>query len=302
MIRVGPAVAQALAARRAVVALESTLIAHGLPRPLNLEIAREAEAIVRAEGAEPATVGVIDGIATIGLDDAQLELMATSDEVLKLSLRDLPAAVAQSRNGATTVAATAWLAARTGIRLFATGGLGGIHRGAAETWDESADLEVLGRTRIAVVSSGIKSILDVSATLERLESLSVTVVGWRTHRFPGFYISDSGMPLGWSVTSETEAAQLIRAQGDLGLRANGLLIANPVPEDRQLDPQLHDRVLQTSLAELQELGIRGKEVTPFLLDRFNSATEGESLRVNAELIRNNALLAARISVALAGGA
>ncbi|MDQ3662546.1 MAG: pseudouridine-5'-phosphate glycosidase [Actinomycetota bacterium] len=300
MIRAGPAVAHALSTGRAVVALESTLIAHGLPRPLNLEVARDAEAIVRAEGAEPATVGVIDGVATVGLDGAQLETMATSDEVLKLSLRDLPAAVAQGRSGATTVAATAWLAARAGIPLFATGGLGGVHRGAAESWDESADLEVLSRTPIAVVSSGVKSILDVPATLERLESLNVTVVGWKTFRFPGFYITDSGAPIDWAVASEAEAAQLIRAQGALGLRANGLLIANAVSEDEQLDPHMHDRVLKASLAELKDLGIRGKGVTPFLLERFNAATGGESLRVNAHLVRSNAQLAARISVALAG--
>lgn len=299
MIRVGPAVARALAAGRPVVALESTLIAHGLPRPLNLEVARDAESIVRAEGAEPATVGVIDGAATVGLDGAQLETMANSDDVAKLSLRDLPVAVAQGSTGATTVAATAWLAARAGVRLFATGGLGGVHRGAAESWDESADLEVLSRTRIAVVSSGIKSILDVHATLERLESLNVTVVGWNTLRFPGFYVTDSGVPLDWAVATETEAAQLIRAQGALGLRANGLLIANPIPEEEQLDPQLHDQVVSASLAELSDQGIRGKDVTPFLLERFNAATGGESLRVNAHLVRGNARLAARISVALA---
>ncbi len=299
LIRVGPAVAEALATHRAVVALESTLIAHGLPRPLNLEVAHNCEEVVRAEGAEPATVGVIEGVATVGLDEAQLEIMATSDDVLKLSLRDLPAAMAQRRNGATTVAATACLAARAGIRLFATGGLGGVHRGATETWDESADLEVLSRTRIAVVSSGIKSILDVPATLERLESLNVTVVGWKTLRFPGFYVTDSGAPLDWAVASENEAANLIRAQGALGLWANGVLIANPVPVDQQLDPHLHDRVLRASLAELKDRGIRGKEVTPFLLERLNAATGGESLRVNAHIVRSNAQLAARISVALA---
>lgn len=299
LIRVGPAVAEALAAGRPVVALESTLIAHGLPRPLNLEVACDAEAIVRAEGAEPATIGVIEGVATVGLDGPQLETIAGSDDVLKLSLRDLPAVVATGSSGATTVAATAWLAARAGIRLFATGGLGGVHRGAAETWDESADLEALSRIRIAVVSSGIKSILDVPATLERLESLNVTVVGWKTLRFPGFYITDSGASLDWKVASETEAAALIRAQGDLGLRGTGLLIANPVPEDQQLDPELHDRVLGASLAELDRAGIRGKAVTPFLLERFDAATRGESLQVNARIIRNNARLAARISVVLA---
>lgn len=298
VIRVDPAVAQALAERRAVVALESTLIAHGLPHPLNLEVAGDAEAIVRAEGAVPATVGVIGGAATVGLDGAQLEMMATSDDVLKLSLRDLPAAIAQGRSGATTVAATAWVAARAGISVFATGGLGGVHRGAAESWDESADLEVLSRTGIAVVSSGVKSILDVPATLERLESLNVTVVGWKTLCFPGFYVTDSGARLDWAVASEMEAAELIRAQEALGLSGSGVLIANPVPEDQQLDPHTHDRVLRASLAELKDLGIRGKAVTPFLLERFNAATQGESLQVNAHIIRSNARLAARIAVAL----
>lgn len=313
-------VAAALVAERAVVALESTIIAHGLPRPHNLAVAREVEAIVRQEGAVPATVGVIGGVPVVGLDAAELERMATSDDVLKLSVRDLPPAVALGRDGATTVASTAALAARAGIRLFATGGLGGVHRGARETWDESADLLALSRAPVAVVSAGVKSILDVGATLERLESLSVPVVGYRTHCFPGFYLADSGYSLDWSVETEAEAAAVIAAH--LALRGSetgetggtgaasasgigalgGLVIANPIPAAEQLDPALHDRVLAAGLAEAERRGVRGKAVTPFLLDHFVKATGGESLRVNTQLIRANARLAARIAVALAATA
>ncbi len=192
-------VAEALDSGGAVVALESTLISHGLPSPMNLRVAREAERTVRAEGAVPATVAVLDGVAKVGLDDAELEVLAGADNIPKLSARDLAVAAAKRSHGATTVAATAHLAALAGIRLFATGGLGGVHRGARETWDVSADLAALTRTPVAVVCSGVKSILDVPATLEYLETLGVPVVGFRTRSFPGFYLSDSGSPLDWSV-------------------------------------------------------------------------------------------------------
>jgi pseudouridine-5'-phosphate glycosidase len=293
-LRIPPEVAAALAAGRPVVALESTLVAHGLPRPENLAVAREVEAIVREEGAVPATVGVIGGVATVGLDDAELERIASSPEVPKLSARDLPLAVAAGSDGATTVASTAVLAARAGIRLFATGGLGGVHREARESWDESADLLTLSRTPVAVVCAGVKSILDVAATLERLETLGVTVVGFRTRRFPGFYLSDSGHPLDWAVDSPEQAAAVIAAQQALGQSA-ALVIANPIPPERQLDPALHDRVLTAGLAELRRQGIHGKEVTPFLRAHCRQATAGASLQVNVEIIRNNARLAARIA-------
>ena len=280
------------------MALESTLISHGLPGPDNLEVAREAEQAVRAEGAVPATVGVIGGVAKVGLEDGELQLMATAGNVAKLSARDLAVAAAKGAQGATTVAATAHLASIAGIRLFATGGLGGVHREARESWDVSADLAILARTPVAVVCSGVKSILDVPATLEYLETLGVPVVGFRTERFPGFYLTDSGSPLDWSVESEEEAARVVRALPELGFERSGLVVANPIPEEEQLDPVLHDRALREGLEELVRKGERGKDVTPFLLDRFAAATEGKSLMVNKEIIVRNARLAARIAVAL----
>ena len=281
-----------------MVALESTLISHGLPSPDNLEVASEVERTVRAEGAIPATVGVVGGVAKVGLDEGELELMATAADVSKLSARDLAVAAAKGNHGATTVAASAHLASLAGIRLFATGGLGGVHREARESWDVSADLATLGRTPVALVCSGVKSILDVPATLEHLETLGVPVVGFRTERFPGFYLTDSGSPLDWSVESEGEAARLIRALPGLGFERTGLLVANPLPEEEQLDPEMHDRALHAGLEELGRRGVRGKDVTPFLLERFALETEGKSLGVNKEIILRNAALAARIAVAL----
>lgn len=297
-IEVRDEVVETLEAGGPVVALESTLISHGLPRPDNLELAREAERTVRMEGAVPATVGVIDGTPKVGLDDEDLELLATREGIAKLSARDLGVAAAKRAHGGTTVAATAHLASLAGIKLFATGGLGGVHRGARESWDVSADLAVLARTPVAVVCSGVKSILDVPATLEYLETAGVPVVGFRTLRFPGFYLADSGSPLDWSVESEEEGARVVRALTDLGLERSGLVVANPLPEDEQLDLELHDRALRAGLEELEERGVRGKEVTPFLLDRFVRETGGKSLRVNKTIILQNARLGARIAVAL----
>ena len=281
-----------------MVALESTLISHGLPSPDNLEVAREAERTVRAEGAVPATVGVVGGVAKVGLDEGELELMATAADVSKLSARDLAVAAAKGSHGATTVAATAHLASLAGIRLFATGGLGGVHREARESWDVSADLATLGHTPVALICSGVKSILDVPATLEYLETLGVPVVGFRTERFPGFYLTDSGSPLDWSVESEGEAARVIQALPGLGFERTGLVVANPLPKEEQLDLEMHDRALRAGLEELGRRGVRGKDVTPFLLDRFAVETEGKSLGVNKEIILRNAALAARIAVAL----
>jgi len=297
-VEVRAEVAEALFAGAPVVALESTLISHGLPRPDNLEIAREAERMVRAEGAVPATIGVVGGTVRIGLEEDELKLMATLDQIPKLSARDLGPAAAKGSYGATTVAATAHLAALAGIRLFATGGLGGVHREARESWDVSADLATLARTPVAVVCSGVKSILDVPATLEYLETLGVPVVGFRTERFPGFYLTDSGSPLDWAVEDEGEAARLIQTLPELGFEHSGLVIANPIPEEEQLDPELHDRALRTGLEELKLRGVRGKDVTPFLLAHFARETQGESLRVNKRIILRNAPLAARIAVAL----
>ena len=288
-------VREALAEGAPVVALESTLVSHGLPHPENLEVAREAERTVREEGAVPATVGVIEGVAKVGLDEAELELMATAEGIPKLSARDLPVVAAKRSHGATTVAATARLAALAGIRLFATGGLGGVHREARESWDVSADLAALTRTPVAVVCSGVKSILDVPATLEYLDTLGVPVVGFRTESFPGFYLTESGSPLDWSVDDEGEAARVIEAMPALGLGGSGLVIANPLPQDQQLDRELHDRALRAGLEELKRRGVRGKDVTPFLLDRFATETKGESLRVNRLIILNNARVAARVA-------
>ncbi|QIN77313.1 pseudouridine-5-phosphate glycosidase [Rubrobacter marinus] len=296
-VEVREEVAGALARGGAVVALESTLISHGLPRPDNLALALEAEGIVREEGAVPATVGVIGGVPRVGLGEGDLETLAYEDDIPKLSTRDLPFASAKGSHGATTVAATAFLAARAGVRIFATGGLGGVHRGARDSWDVSADLAELARTPVAVVCAGVKSILDVPATLEALETLGVPVAGFRTTRFPGFYLTNSGCPLDWSLESEEEAARAVRALGDLG--TGGMLVANPLPEAEQLDPVLHEKALRSGLEGLREGGVRGKEVTPFLLSRFREETGGESLEVNKRIILNNARLAARIAAALA---
>ena len=291
-------VAEALGRGGAVVALESTLISHGLPHPDNLELAREAEGIVREKGAVPATVGVIGGVPKVGLSGAELELLAVEGGIPKLSARDLAPAIAKGSHGATTVAATAHLAARAGIKLFATGGLGGVHRGARDTWDVSADLAALARTPVAVVCSGVKSILDVPATLEQLETLGVPVLGYRTRRFPGFYLADSGSPLDWSVEGEEEAARVVLALRET-VPGCGAVISNPLPEDEQLDPALHDRALRAGLEGLEREGVRGKDVTPYLLGRFREETGGKSLGVNKEIIRRNARLAAGIAVALA---
>jgi pseudouridine-5'-phosphate glycosidase len=294
---VHPEVADALRARRGVVALESTLIAHGLPAPDNLRVAREAEAAVRAAGAVPATIAVVAGAVRIGLDDAALSAIALRDGVIKAGVRDLAPAVARGIDAATTVASTAVLAARAGIGVFATGGLGGVHRRARDTWDESADLTTLAQTGIVVVCAGVKSILDVAATLERLETLNVTVAGYGTDAFPGFYLSDSGFPVPWRVESPDEVAALIRARESLGLGSGAIVVANPLPADEQLDPALHDRVLRESLEAATAAGIAGRDVTPFLLDRFHRETGGASLEANVRLVLRNAELAGRIAVA-----
>jgi pseudouridylate synthase len=291
-------VAEALGSRTPVVALESTLISHGLPRPDNLSLAREAEQAVRTEGAVPATVGIVGGFAKMGLEDDDLKLLATADDIPKLSARDLAIAATKRSHGATTVAATAHLAALAGIKLFATGGLGGVHRDARESWDVSADLATLARTPVAVVCSGVKSILDVPATLEHLETLGVPVVGFRSTRFPGFYLTDSGCPLEWAVDDEEEAARLIQTLPDFGSEHSGLVVANPISEEEQLNPDFHDRTLRVGLEEMRRQGVRGKEVTPFLLDYFRRETKGESLELNKTIILQNARLAARIAVAL----
>ena len=294
-MRIHDEVAEALSAGRPVVALESTIISHGLPRPRNIDVAREIEATVREAGAVPATIAVVGGEVRIGLDDAALKAIAEGEGVVKCGVRDLAPAMARGRHGATTVAATSMLAVAAGIGVFATGGLGGVHREARESWDESADLATLARTPITVVCAGVKSILDVGATLERLETLNVTVLGYRSDAFPGFYLSDSGFSVPWRVDSPEEAAAVVRARSELGGEA-AVVVANPI--DEQLDPALHDRVLRSGLRAAASAGATGKDATPFLLDHFHRETEGASLEVNVRIVLRNARLAAEIAAAL----
>jgi pseudouridine-5'-phosphate glycosidase len=284
---------------RPVVALESTIVSHGLPRPDNLRVAREIEQTVRDHGAVPATIGMVGGSLVVGLSDDQIAHLASTDGVAKLSVRDLPLAAATGADGATTVAATSAVAAAAGIGVFATGGLGGVHREANLTFDESADLSTLARTAITVVCAGVKSILDVGATLERLETLGVTVAGYRTRRFPGFFITDSGFDIDWSLSSPAEIAAAMKAREQQGVSPGALLIANPLPVDEQLDPTLHDATLASGLALLAEEQVTGKAVTPFLLAHFHSSTSGASLEVNIRIILRNAALAAQIAAAAA---
>ena len=291
---------EVLGARRVgspIVALESTIISHGLPRPTNFDVAQEVEEIVRQRGATPATIAVLDGVVHIGLSAIQLRDIANRDDILKASSRDLAIAVARKKSSATTVAATAHLAVLCGIHIFATGGLGGVHRGAGQSFDESADLTALSTLDITVICAGVKSILDVGATLERLETLAIGVVGYRTLAFPGFYLTDSGFTLEHQVESPKAIASIISARRALSTNNSALLVANPVLN--QMEPSLHERVLASGLALASAQNITGKDVTPFLLEHFHSHSNGESLRVNIEIIKSNAALAADIAVASA---
>jgi pseudouridine-5'-phosphate glycosidase len=298
MPSLSPTVQAALLAGRPVVALESTIISHGLPRPANLSAARSFEELLLSNGVTPATIALIDGMPRVGLSEPELERIALDESVVKVSSRDLGLAMAGKRTGGTTVAATSTLASLAGIRVFATGGLGGVHRKYAESFDESADLAVLARTRITVVSAGVKSILDIPATLERLETLGVAVVGYRTSRFPAFYLTDSGQDLDWRVDSADEIAAVMAARDLIGDPA-ALLVGNPLPPSKQLDPQLHDRVLAESLEAAEAAGVRGKAVTPFLLDYMQRATGGKSVAVNLDVARGNIALAGEIATAWA---
>jgi pseudouridine-5'-phosphate glycosidase len=288
-------VRRAVDAGRPVVALESTMIAHGLPRPRNREVAGQLAGRLRDAGVVPALIAVVDGVPKVGVDEATLDRLVDDIEVAKLSIRDLPMAMASRRTGATTVAATAHLARRAGIRVFATGGIGGVHRDVADSFDESADLTALSRTPIAVVASGVKSILHVAATLERLETLGISVLGYRTDWFPGFYLRDSGYPVDWRVESADEAAQVLHRSEELGL-SGATIVANPIPAGDQLDPVLHERALAGGLAAAQAAGIQGKALTPFLLAHMHRATEGASLEANVALALDNVRVAAEIAV------
>jgi pseudouridine-5'-phosphate glycosidase len=298
MIRTSPEVVSALAAHRPVVALESTVLAHGLPRPRNLEVGRAMEQAVADGGAVPATVGVVAGVPRVGMGAAELERLAMADGVLKLSTRDLAVPVARGTDGATTVAATMWLAARAGVQLFATGGIGGVHRGEAR--DVSADLTELGRTPMLVVCAGAKSVLDLPATREALETAGVLVVGWGTDELPAFYSARSGIPVDVRVEDARQAAALWRAHRDLGL-PGALLLCVPPPAGEALDADEVEGAIADALDGARREGIRGKEVTPYLLRAVAAATGGRSLEANVALLLNNARVAASVAVALAEG-
>lgn len=300
-LHVDDEVREALRGGRGVVALESTIIAHGMPYPENLETALAVEDIVRRVGAVPATVAVIDGRPRVGCGRAELEALARAGETgrfPKASLRDLPVLYARGLSGATTVAATATIAAQAGIRVFVTGGIGGVHRGWGGSLDISADLEVLGRVPLVVVSSGAKSVLDLAATLEYLETKGVTVVGYRTDRFPGFYVRDAGYPVDVTVDGPSEAAAIARARLEAGI-PGATLVAVPVPEEDELSPDLLGAALDTAHIQAAQLQVRGKALTPFLLNALKERTGGRSLAANIALIKNNAAVGAAIAKELA---
>ncbi|MFD9705711.1 pseudouridine-5'-phosphate glycosidase [Lentzea sp. NPDC059081] len=291
-LHIAEEVADALAGNRPVVALESTILSHGLPAPRNLAVAARLEKVVREAGAVPATIAVLDGVPRIGLTAAELDRVCTAGDLVKLSLRDLGPSYALGRSGATTVASTTALAHQAGVRVFATGGLGGVHRGARETWDVSADLDVVATTPVLIVCSGVKSILDMGATLEVLETRSVPVVGYQTSRFPAFYRRESDFEVPWRVENPAEAAAVFAAGG------RGMLLANPIPAAFEMDSALHDRLLAEGLRKLVDQDVRGKDVTPVLLEHFHTASDGVSLDANEELVVNNASVAAAVAVEL----
>ena len=295
-IKLSTEVADALKAGKPVVALESTIISHGLPRPSNLEVALECERIVRDAGAVPATIALLDGKILIGLERSELEAIAHRDDISKASIRDLAIIIAQGKSAATTVAATAHIAALAGIHIFATGGLGGVHRGANESFDESADLTALANVDMTMICAGVKSILDVPATLERLETLAISLVGYKTTAFPGFYLTDSGYTLEHRVDSPQEIAAIIKARKDVGTLSKALVVANPVVQE--MNKSRHDEILKSGLERAEKQGIVGKAVTPFLLEHFHTTSQGESLAINTEIIKANCLLGAQIAVAL----
>jgi pseudouridine-5'-phosphate glycosidase len=295
-IKYSSEVAQALKTGKPIVALESTIISHGLPRPSNLDVALECESIVRNGGAVPATIALLDGKILIGLEPNELAAIANRDDISKASIRDLAVIISQNKSAATTVAATAHIAAVAGIKVFATGGLGGVHRGASVSFDESADLTALSQLDMTVVCAGVKSILDVHATLERLETLSIGLVGYRTNSFPGFYLTDSGYTLEHRVDSAAEIAKIIKVRTDIATQFKSLIVANPVKVE--MPKARHDEILASGLARAQQDGIDGKAVTPYLLEHFHKASNGESLKINTEIIKSNCALAAEIAAAL----
>jgi len=295
-IKLSAEVSAAIKAGKPIVALESTIISHGLPRPSNLEVALECERIVRDAGAVPATIALLDGKVLVGLELPELEAIANRDDISKASIRDLAIIIAAGKSAATTVAATAHIAAMAGIHVFATGGLGGVHRGANESFDESADLTALANVDMTMICAGVKSILDVPATLERLETLAISLVGYKTNAFPGFYLTDSGYTLEHRVDSPAEIAAIIKARAAVGTLNKALVVANPVV--KEMNKARHDEILQSGLEKAHKQGVVGKDVTPFLLEHFHTTSQGESLAINTEIIKANCLLGAQIAVAL----
>ena len=295
-IKLSAEVSAAITAGKPIVALESTIISHGLPRPSNLEVALECERIVRDAGAVPATIALLDGKILVGLERSELEAIANRDDISKASIRDLAIIIAAGKSAATTVAATAHIAAMAGIHVFATGGLGGVHRGANESFDESADLTALANVDMTMICAGVKSILDVPATLERLETLAISLVGYKTNAFPGFYLTDSGYTLEHRVDSPAEIAAIIKARATVGTLNKALVVANPVV--KEMNKARHDEILQSGLEKAHKQGVVGKNVTPFLLEHFHTTSQGESLAINTEIIKANCLLGAQIAVAL----
>ena len=297
VIHVAQEVQDAVRDNRPVVALESTIFTHGLPRPRNLEVALDAEASLRAQGVTPATIGVFDGVPTVGLSTAQITTLSNANDIAKVSLRDLPVVRALGKHGGTTVAATAFLAHRAGVKVFSTGGLGGVHHGASESFDESADMTTLAQIPILVISAGVKSILDVSATLERFETLNIPVIGYGTTQYPGFYVTDSGFSVGYAVNTPEEVAAVVTARDELGL-PQSVLLANPIAADKQLPPEQLDDILARAWAEAEKQGISGNASTPFLLDFIQRDTKGVSLDVNVEIYRGNVILGGLVAAAL----
>jgi len=297
VVRISEEVQAAIAGGRPVVALESTIFTHGLPRPRNFEVATRAEDMLRASGVVPATIGVLEGEAVIGLSTKEIQHLSLVDTSVKVSIRDLPTVIAKGLNAGTTVAATAYLASRTGIRVFSTGGLGGVHKNAQHTFDESADLTTLASLDMVVISAGVKSILDIKLTLERLETLSLGIVGYGTTNYPGFYLTDSGLDIDFSVSSPEEVATIVAVRDTLGIRST-LLVANPLPQDQQLPPEVINAVIKKAQDDAEAAGIAGHDTTPFLLDSIHKETNGRSIEVNLTLYYNNVKLGGQIANAL----
>ncbi len=294
---INPEVRAAISAGQAVVALESTIISHGMPYPKNVETALTVERIIRENGAIPATIAIMNGRLKVGLTPDEIEILGKSSDAVKTSRRDMPFIVAKGLTGATTVASTMIIAAMAGIKVFATGGIGGVHRGAQETFDISADLQELGKTDVAVVCAGAKSILDIGLTLEYLETQGVPVVGYGTDELPAFYTSKSGFPVDYRVDTPREMAEALKAKWDLGLNG-GVVIANPIPAEYEMDPTVIDRAIAEAVRESETLGIKGKASTPFLLAKVKDLTDGASLDSNIQLVYNNAALGAKVAVEL----